>query len=184
MNKNKNFLRLLKTRPDGFPLIDNDDEFTYDDYLEWCELNGRAPAPEGSGEHYRWEAGQKAIHYEDDRANCRSSKTLCGARFLLTGTLGLWDGKHRIRPVIFGDFDEMVDAILSGGGIITIRATYDTDGIHFRARHHDGTNVFDAFILKEDADKDVLRRRMTKEGFCPYSGYDKRFFQKITDYLY
>lgn len=182
MKSNKTFLKYLKTRPDGQAhLLSTMEDFSHEDYLEWCEMNGiESPGDKDSFEFHEWCRRTARDYYEADLENCRHAKAL-QRKFVVTGTLGLWWGNPAIVPVLCDDFDEVVTKV-TGRDTLDLTATYDTDGIHFSCSHHDGTNVFDVYLVKDTADLDRLRERID-ETFDP-AGRDRRFLEKITDYIF
>lgn len=183
MKKNPSFLKWIKSQKNGAWLIDSDTEFNYEDYVQYCDDEGIEPAAEDSDEHRRWEETQRQAYYEDDLANCRASSILGKARFFLTGVLGLWNGRKEIVPVIYDDFDAMMRDVI-GNDQCTLRATYDTRCITFTVSHHDGTNVFHAFLIRPEADTERLQSRIDDGLVNPDSPYDrKKYFERITDFL-
>ena len=183
MKKNENFLKWLEGRPEKKAfLFSSDSEYTYSDYLEYCDDMGETPAPDNSNTFYNWVADMQSDNFETDLDNCRNSSILANTKFLVTGKLGLWWGRPTILPEIISDFDEVVERISEDN----IEAWYDTDCIYITASHHDGTNSFEVFIIKENADISALEDRIEKEkyDFNPRGAYDKRFFEKITDFLF
>lgn len=182
MKNNKSFLKWIEGRPDGIAhLFSTEDEFSHEDYLEYCDVNDiRYPGDEESLEFHEWCRDMARIYYEADLENCRCSRNM-QRRFVVTGTLGLWWGHPDIRAVICDDFDDMMSKVISGG-ILDVTATYDTQCIHIDCGHHDGANHYDVYLVKPAADTELLQRRIDEDKFDT-KGYDRRFIEKITDYL-
>lgn len=182
MKKNKSFLKWLKQRPDGQAfLFSTQDEFSHEDYLEWCEINGiESPGDEDSLEFHEWCRDTARVNYEEDLNNCRHSENL-RRRFVVAGTLGLWWGRPTIEAVICEDFDTMVKKVVSKD-ILDVEAKYDTHCIHITCGHHDGENAFDVYLIKPTTDTEMLQSRIDNGKFDP-EGYDRRFLEKITDYI-
>ena len=58
---------------------------------------------------------------------------------VITGDLGLWDGKHTIQPV-YANLGQCITKCVSNGDEVEI---YEEDGeLKIDAYHHDGTNHF------------------------------------------
>ena len=62
----------------------------------------------------------------------------------IKGTLGLWDGKHDIRPVNCSDIRTAIRKCLGNDGEIlsSSNISYDGDIVNLVVSHHDGQNVF------------------------------------------
>lgn len=61
-------------------------------------------------------------------------------RWKITGTLGLWDGRHDIEPVEMDSLKEAVEKCFGSNDYIKLMTNgelYFVDGVH-----HDGTNRF------------------------------------------
>lgn len=82
--------------------------------------------------------------YEDDfgkNGNWKYSD-LKETPVVITGTLGLWNGRHVIKNVKCRDLNEALDKILKGD-IENIRITEDRFGnLRVYGYHHDGINEF------------------------------------------
>ena len=181
--RNKSFLKWIHSRPDGRAfLLSSRDEFEYSDYEEWCDVNGRTPQGEDSEDFAGWCREEAAVSYSEDLSNLKASNHLQGP-VIVTGTIGRWNGAFDIVPQIFSGFSEAWDAIL-GHDTLDVDVTYDTQCIHVTGRHHDASNFFDVWIVKDSADTEAIQRRIDEGRFDPLFAYDKRFLQTITDYLY
>lgn len=183
MKINKRFQKYLKTRPNGQAhLFSTQDEFSHEEYLDWCEMNGiESPGDEDSFEFHEWCRREARDNYEADLENCRHAQNLRRS-FVVTGTLGLWWGHPTVKAVICEDFDTLLAKVVSGS-IVDVEATYDEKGIHITCRHHDGENVFDVYLVKPSTDTEMLQSRIDNGKFDP-EGYDRRFLEKITDYIF
>lgn len=184
MKKNKSFLAWLKTQKDGKAhLMSTSDVFTYDEYTEDCVFKNIKPAPEESAEFYNWCNDLAASYWEDDLDNMRTSWTeKCGG-YLITGNIGRWDGIHEKVPVIVNTFDEVINHV-HNKDINDIDISYDTEGFHILAHHHDSTNVIDVHVLKKDADLDKLHEYIDNRQLDMTKPYYRRFITKINDFLF
>lgn len=63
---------------------------------------------------------------------------------VITGTLGLWDGKHNIRPVECEDIRSAIMKCIGSDGQLMDEddLTFDGIDVHVKSHHHDGTNEF------------------------------------------
>lgn len=184
MNVNQDFLNWLKARGDeGAYLFSTNEDFTYEDYLDYCEEMDMTPAPEDSDEYHNYVAQNRQDNYECDRDNCRCAGELKDRHFLITGTLGLWWGHPEIKPEIYDDFDSAIDRLIGGSDALDVDAHYDTECIYVNAHHHDGTNCFKVYLIRRGADIDILQS-LIDENKLDINGEHKRFFEVITDFLY
>lgn len=188
MKNNKSFAKWLKTLPNGKAfLITSREEFSYEDYLEWCEDMDETPAEEGSSEFYNWVVDMQMETFECDKLNIKTSSTLKPYKVLITGRLGLWWGHPTIYPEIH---DSLLDAIMRCAED-DLEAEYDEKCVYVNSYHHDGTNCFRLWLIKPTADIRELEERIEKakrddpeNGFDPENAYNRRYFAKITDWLY
>ena len=76
--------------------------------------------------------------------------------FIITGTLGLWDGRHPVvHPVIENGLVDTIMKCVSGSDIwdYDVFINDDEDFITVHAKHHDGTNVFEIHLLTHEGAK-------------------------------
>lgn len=183
MEKNKNFLDWMETRGEqGAPLFNTEDEFTYEEYVEDQEAVELEPAPEDSQEFHQWCSDQASTNYEEDRENLRTGK-YSNNPVLLTGTVGRWNGRFRIVPQIFDRLEDAIEAVC-GGDIIDVEARYNTRCISVNARHHDNSNSYEIFFLKDNFNKEELEDTIESGNFNPDGEKEKKLYVKeITDFL-
>lgn len=181
--RNKSFLKWIKSRPYGRAhLASTSDEFEYAEYVDWCEVNNIEPQGEESDHFCQWCQEEASANYSDDLAQLKASKHLQGS-VIVTGTIGRWNGTYEVAPVLFDSFSEAW-AEMMGRDTLDVDVTYDTQCIHVTGRHHDASNFFEVWIVKDNADTEAIQRRIDERRFDPLCAYDKRFLQTITDYLY
>ena len=181
MKKNKTFLKWLASKPDGMALLASTcDEFDYSDYVESCEANDITPQGEDSDDFHRWCAETAARQYEDDILQLKALPAL-RRPFVVTGTVGRWNGRFDIIPKLYDSFEEAFDEAIAGAQDVDVR--YCTQYISVAGHHHDDTNHFQLWPVKRSANTETLQRRIDNETFDPYCVYDKRFLEPITDYL-
>ena len=145
------------------------EQFTYEEYEDWCEDMGEEAGSDTSDEFYEWCAEVAATNWDSDMDNIKSFKEY-NVPVVITGTLGLWDGNHDICP---RKMDSVYDAILKcvGGDIQWATVMYDDGVITVEAYHHDGCNCF---TIKALSKKGIAKQ------YAEYKGYD---FKRLP-YLY
>lgn len=120
----------------------NPDGYTYEDYLEFCEINKIEPGDEESLEFAEWQVDEARERFWDDIAEINHYKPY-NVPVVVTGHLGLWDGKHEIRPVEKDSVGMAIDCAMCGS-IEDMQINYDDEGfLVIYAHHHDGTNCFE-----------------------------------------
>lgn len=131
INYNRGTFTILTTSTDGW---------SYEDYKEWCEDNGREPEGEGSDDFWEWCREEADLEFEADLVNINSCKEY-NIPVVLTGTLGLWWGRPEIKPMVF---DSVFDALMHirETDICEMEAKFVDGEIQVTGLHHDGTNCF------------------------------------------
>lgn len=165
-------------------LYESDREVTMDEITEHCEANERDVPEENSSEYWDIVHDFHEWDWEDFEGNIKCSKILPG-QCVITGTLGLWDGRHEIIPVMM---DMAEDPIAFFGrftrncGDFEMEIGYDEEGLFVRVSHHDGTNRFRVLEVT-DAGQRYLDR-------CDYKGDEAdilsspKYTRKIDYWLY
>lgn len=132
------------------------DQYTYEDYKEWCdECDVDCIYEEGSTEFYDWVHEQIDEDIHCDKINMKDSE-YAERNFIITGTLGLWDGGHPVvHPVIENGLVDTIMKCVSGNSILDydVFINDDEDFITVHAKHHDGTNVFKIHLLTHEGAK-------------------------------
>ena len=83
-------------------------------------------------------------------AKDKDRNDLWGAKVVISGTLGLWDGKKTIVPEVAKDFEHALWLCIDNTDYCKVYKEYSK--IIIEATHHDGTNVFTLQFLTEDAE--------------------------------
>ena len=96
-----------------------------------------------------------AEYIDDFLANMQYAKDkdgndLWGAKVVISGTLGLWDGKKTIVPEVAKDFEHALWLCIDNADYCKVYKEYSK--IIIETTHHDGTNVFTLQFLTEDAE--------------------------------
>ena len=121
--------------------------YDYRDYVDYCEMNGVEAQPDGSDDFLDWVDEEVRINWEEDIDNIRMCKDY-NVPVVICGTLGLWDGRHRIAPV---RVDSVYQAIrlCSGRDIEDVEVVWNDGVIMVYAHHHDGCNIFEISALNK-----------------------------------
>lgn len=63
---------------------------------------------------------------------------------VITGTFGLWNGKHKIKPVECDDIRSAIMKCIGRDGELMDEndLTFDGTDVHVKSHHHDGVNEF------------------------------------------
>lgn len=158
------------------------DQYTYEDYKEWCdECDVDCIYEEGSTEFYDWVHEQIDEDIHCDKINMKDSE-YAERNFIITGSLGLWDGKHNIRPVFEHGLCEAIDKFISGRDIwdFDVFLNDDEDYITVHAKHHDGTNVFEIHMLtREGAEAWEKAYEEYEYGDADFPELKEEWFEKI-----
>lgn len=148
----------------------------YMEYKEYCEVNERKPQAEDSQDYWDYVAEIKSIEYNDFISNMENS-TQANKPCLLTGSCGLWNGKHEIIPHKFSD---VLSAIKKAYGSCDDLIVKQEDGIiKVKALHYDGSNRFEIVplteygkeMLKDDYDCQPISCEVSDAMFGKYEGY-------------
>ena len=165
-------------------LYDSREDFPYEDYVEFCEMNDIEPAGENSQDYWDWVSQTRSDYYDDLMSNL--SWTKIDSPVMITGSLGLWDGKHEIHPVVmksegYGrkfstcdytgyDIPSLKAAIkkcCEGRDTLDVEVKFEEDRIVVYAHHHDGCNIFDIRRLSEKGLKLADEAVENGEVCCP-----------------
>ena len=115
---------------------------------EFLESMGHEGTDEEISEYYE-------EYIDDFLANMQYAKDhdgndLWGAKVVISGTLGLWDGKKTIVPEVAKDFKHALWLCIDNTDYCKIYK--ECSKIIIEATHHEGTNVFTLQFLTEDAE--------------------------------
>lgn len=128
---------------------ENNGEWDYDSFVEaLCEEYDIERVPdEDSREFWDWASDERDAIYETDRDNIEGCKVY-NVPVVITGALGLWDGRHSIVPV---RCESVIDAIdrCNSDSILDIKVVFNEGHLEVYAGHHDGTNCFEIYALSK-----------------------------------
>ena len=166
----------MKTQK-SFTIYDSEREVTYEEYKEHCEINEREPQPEKSEDYWDYVNDTREWDFDCMSLNLKHSKI--NYPVLLTGTLGLWNGRHEIYPMLFDSSETTTihDAIMKCATCNGhVKVSFDNGNICVSVAHHDGTNYFEIRKLSSRGIPAV--RRLMEKGARPIEVKDQ-WFAKI-----
>lgn len=87
-------------------------------------------------------------------------KKFPNAKYCITGSLGLWDGRHEIIPVVVRSLEAAINKCYGNDSTSDYTVEEDQYGkLHITYSHHDGSNYF--VVMKLDPNEKNVR--FTKE---------------------
>lgn len=129
-------------------LYSNENLRSYDDYKKYCReccdmAECEIPA-EDSDDFIHWQNNESTADWEDFEAEvkCYDHKDKKSDGYVVTGSLGLWDGRRDIQPTLFNTLIGAIEKCISGCDYIEVSYDDEEDVIVVSASHHDGTNHF------------------------------------------
>ena len=130
----------------SYVLFDSREGRTYEDYLDFCKANDIEPQGEDSEDYHEIVEEMKSWDYNDLLSNIKHC-AYNRQKWAVEGTLGLWNGRKDIVPVVFDNLLEAISACVHNCDYIKITKYYST--IEVEAIHHDGTNRFTLKCLSD-----------------------------------
>lgn len=126
----------------------------YEDFQDWIGINSidedfnkwitSVPTDKDSQTFFDWLYDSLSMNWDDLMANIKYDKNN-NVDCVVTGSLGLWDGRHDIDTKHFPTLDRAINACISGCDYIII--TENEGVINIKGIHHDGTNCFEIHKL-------------------------------------
>ena len=129
-----------------YVLFDSSELRTYDEYLEFCEMNNIEPQGEDSGHYYEIVGELQSGDYDDLMTNIKHC-VYNRQKWAVEGMLGLWNGHVQILPKVFDSLLDAISACVHKCDYIKITKRFST--IEVEAIHHDGTNRFTLKCLSD-----------------------------------
>lgn len=142
--------------------------YTQEDYEEWCEINELEPGDDY--DFYEFCAEETQANYEADMYNIESCKEY-NVPVVLTGTLGLWWGRPKIKPERYESVADAIHDCMERSDCHDVLVEFNDGVITVEAYHHDGCNCF---TIKALSKKGIAKQ------FTDYKEYD---FKRLP-YLY
>lgn len=119
---------------------------SYEDYVENCELFDCDPDDEDSQDYWDYASKVNDADYNEDMRAIEYSEDN-EHRCVITGSLGLWNGRPAIKPVVCGSLVKAIKKCF--GSCDDLRVNFE-DGVYkVSAIHHDGTNSFEIHKLSK-----------------------------------
>lgn len=152
----------------------------YEDYADMCRDNDEKPYPEGSQAYYEHISSLTDQDLDDFKDNLMYSEY--NLPCLMTGTLGLWNGRPDLCPVKYGSLLEGVKDIMSRSDCNDWEIRLTEGALQLLGKHHDGTNTYTLHVLSAKGLRETQRPKYTWEGH----DYDPRpdWFRKIYGWLF
>lgn len=97
-----------------FILCDTMQVVSYESYLEYCELNKLEPQGDKSVDYYEFCHETQTQYWDDfitDVVYCKYNSY----DWIITGTLGLRDGNHRVEPTVEPTLEDALYSCINGG---------------------------------------------------------------------
>ena len=129
-----------------YVLFDSHEVRSYDEYLEFCEMNNIEPQGEDSAHYYDIVGELQSLDYDDLMTNIKYS-VYNRQKWAVEGMLGLWNGHVEIVPKVFDNLLDAISACVHKCDYIKITKRFST--IEVEAIHHDGTNRFTLKCLSD-----------------------------------
>jgi hypothetical protein len=143
-----------------YTIIDTRAEYSYSDYLDFCNANGFTPAEEGSDDYWEYVGEMRSMEFNDEMDNIKFSKEN-DAPVIVTGTLGLWNGDRDIYPVVVDNLHDAVEKCI--GSSDDAEVVFEDGVIYVYGYHHDGTNRFTIEKLSAKGMKSAMSVDGTRE---------------------
>ena len=163
-------------------LYQSDRDVTMEEIKDHCEVNEIEVPEENSTKYWELVSDFRDQDWEDFEENLKCSRKLPG-QVVITGKLGLWDGKHAIVPVLADMAEDPVGFIerftRNCGADCSLAVGYDEEGLFVTVSHHDGTNRFRVLEVT-DAGKRCIERDGDEADILG----DPKFTKKIDYWLY
>lgn len=122
-------------------LLDTTREIEREEILDFCECNGIDAPTEGSDEEYKLINELRDIDYIQFNEDIECHFTHDGS-IVITGTLGLWNGRKEIVPTIKPNLDAAIKACFGSCDEFKVEYNEEEKSISVRSYHHDGCNSF------------------------------------------
>ena len=112
--------------------------------------------PDESREYYDAVWRQKENDWEDFESNLKYARSKYEPCMLL-GSVGLWNGRRDIVPMLCDNIYDAVMKALSGNYDKEVEITLNNGHIDVFVHHHDGTHCLEIWLLSEKGKVEVER---------------------------
>lgn len=163
----------MKTLFDNY---DPQEQYDYSSYLEWCEDNGIEPKGADSNDYSEYANDSINIDWDDLIENLKCYDIYHDRSWVVSGSLGLWNGPRRICSEVSESLTELILKCVSGCDYFRIE--YDDLCVYVTASHHDGTNNFEIRMLSRCGES----RWVCQNSKFDYD--DRRNYKRLPEYFF
>jgi len=154
-------------------------DFPYTEYVEMCEECEWPVHEENSNGYWQDITEMTERDWDDFNGNMKYGPYK-DSPCMITGHLGLWNGRPTIVPVLCDSILEAVKKCVSGRDIDDWEVKTEDGHVSVLAHHHDGTNCFEIHLLSKKGEREVKREKYLYEDF----DIKPWWFKKIYGYLF
>lgn len=161
-----------------FDNTDYDFDLYKESFQECRELTDVEMEDVTDDEIYSFISDSLEMDYDDFFSNLQFSKFM-DTPCVVTGSLGLWHGRHSIIPETFSDIEDAIKKCVENMDYCSIKQVYghlEVTGIH-----HDGSNTFEIHLLNKRG-IDASERIEWEDGKADLT--NKIYHKAIDDYLF
>ena len=127
-------------------------------YCRECECMDESEMPTEDSDEFRcWQNEEDCANYQDLLQAVYAYDNKCNDAngYVISGTLGLWDGRHDIALVIVDSLEKAIEKCVNNMDYIEIMYDDEKCEIVVRVSHHDGTNAFTIRAIS-NADDEIV----------------------------
>ena len=165
-------------------LYESDRDVEMEEIKDYCEANEWEVPEEDSSEYWQRVEEIREPEYDNFISNLEYSKKL-PEKVVITGSAGLWDGRHEIVPVVsdLSDPKKFFGKFIPNCCDFALHIGYDEDGLFVNVPHHDGTNCYRIHEVTPAGQRYIDRCK--KHGVtADQLTEDERFIKKIDYWLF
>ena len=126
-------------------LFDSTYKPAYENYVEGCKVNHVEPQAEDSNDYWEYVYETRQMWFDDFFRYGLKSVLSHDKPCLISGTLGLWDGRHDIQPVKCVNLAKAIKKCFGSCDDYEVEFSYGV--IYVTSYHHDGVNTFEIKLL-------------------------------------
>lgn len=130
---------------------------SYEEYVEYCEENESVPQGKNSHDYWDFVYRERECECDDLLGNLKYSKVNNDYHWVISGTLGLWNGRREVYQTLVDNLESAIRQCAGECDYIVVKKRGSV--IYISAMHHDGTNSFEIRALT-----DVGRDRLERNG--------------------
>lgn len=161
-----------------FDNTDYDFDFYKETFQECNELTDEEMEDITDDEIYTFINNSVLMDYDDFFNNLRFSKFM-DTPCVVTGSLGLWHGRHSIIPETFSNIEDAIKKCVKNVDYCSIGQVYGH--LEVIGVHHDGSNIFEIHLLNKRG-IDASERIEWEDGKADLT--NKIYHKAIDDYLF